>query len=185
MSEIENRKKIHDIVYIALGSVLITICSWISIPTEIPFTLQTMGIFLVCFLLGGKRASFSVLVYLLLGTIGVPVFAGFMGGPSAIMGPTGGYLIGFLGSTLIYLLIEKLMGDKLTSAILGMILGLLVCYLFGTIWFYILYNRGTGEMGITTVLMICVVPFIPVDIIKIGLALFLGKLLKKVLKDRL
>ena len=185
MSEGKQRKKIHDLVYIALGAVLITICSWISIPTEIPFTLQTMGIFLVCYLLSGKRASFSVLIYLLLGTVGLPVFAGFQGGPSSLLGPTGGYLIGFLGSALIYLLMEKLMGQKLSSAILGMVLGLLVCYLFGTIWFYILYNRGTGEMGLTTVLMICVVPFIPVDIIKIGLALFLGKLLKKVLKDQL
>ncbi|MBQ7059874.1 MAG: biotin transporter BioY [Firmicutes bacterium] len=185
MSEIKNGKKIHDLVYIALGAVLITVCSWISIPTEVPFTLQTMGVFLVCYILGGKRASISVLVYLLLGTVGVPVFSGFMGGPARLIGPTGGYLIGFLGSALVYLLTEKLMGEKLLSALLGMILGLFVCYLFGSIWFYILYNRGTGSMGFSIVLMKCVIPFIPVDIIKIGLALFLGKLLKKVLKDQL
>ena len=73
------RNKTLDMVYIALFAVLIAVCSWISIPTTVPFTLQTFGVFVTVGVLGGKRGSLAVLIYLLLGAIGVPVFAGFTG----------------------------------------------------------------------------------------------------------
>ena len=88
-----SRNKTLDMVYIALFAVLIAICSWISIPTSIPFTLQTFGIFVTVGVLGGKRGSFAVFIYLLLGAIGVPVFAGFSGGMGVLLGTTGGYII--------------------------------------------------------------------------------------------
>lgn len=181
----KSRSYAHDLVYIALSAVLIAICSWISIPTEVPFTLQTMGVFLICGLLGGKRATLSVLVYILLGAVGVPVFAGFVGGISTLIGPTGGYIVGFLGSALIHWLFEKLFGDRIYVKVAGMILGLLICYALGTIWFYLVYNARTGSMGWGTVLSLCVLPFIPFDLIKIALSLILTRMLGKILAKHL
>ena len=86
----------RDMALVALMTALMAICSWISIPTTVPFTLQTLGVFLACALLGGKRGSLAVFVYLLLGALGLPVFAGFSGGAGALLGSTGGYILGFL-----------------------------------------------------------------------------------------
>ena len=83
----------RDMVYCAMFAVLIAVCSWISIPATVPFTLQTFGIFVTVGILGGKRGSVSVLIYLLLGAVGIPVFAGFKGGIGALLGTTGGYII--------------------------------------------------------------------------------------------
>ena len=92
------RSKTYDIVYIAVFAVIMAICSWISIPTAVPFTLQTFGVFVAVGVLGGKRGTLSILVFILLGAIGVPVFAGFSGGIGVLAGTTGGYIIGFLFS---------------------------------------------------------------------------------------
>ena len=96
-----NRRRImkfstRDLCFCAIGAALIAVCAWISIPAEVPFTLQTFAIFAVCGLLGGRRGTVSVLVYLLLGAVGAPVFAGFRGGFAALIGTTGGYLVGFI-----------------------------------------------------------------------------------------
>ena len=93
----------YDLVLESICAALITICSWISLTVmEIPFTLQTFGILLVLYSIGGKRGTIAILVYILLGVIGVPVFAGFKSGPAAVMGPTGGFIIGFALAGLIY-----------------------------------------------------------------------------------
>ncbi len=83
------QNKTRDIVFIGIFAALIAICSWISIPTTVPFTLQTMGVFTAVGLLGGKRGSLAVLVYILLGLVGLPVFAGFSGGVGVLFGTTG------------------------------------------------------------------------------------------------
>ena len=84
--------KTRDIVYMSVFTAMISICSWISIPASIPFTLQTMGVFTTVGLLGGKRGTLTVLTYILLGAIGIPVFAGLTGGVSVLLGTTGGYI---------------------------------------------------------------------------------------------
>ena len=96
-----NKLKTKDIVFIGIFAALMAICSWISIPTTVPFTLQTFAVFMAVGVLGGKRGTLSVLVYILLGAIGVPVFAGFAGGLGILTGSTGGYILGFLFSALI------------------------------------------------------------------------------------
>ena len=97
----KNRNKILSIVYIGVSAALIAICSWIQIPLTVPITLQTMGVCLVAGLLGLKRGTLATLVFIVLGAIGVPVFAGFTGGMSVILGSTGGYIIGFIFTSLI------------------------------------------------------------------------------------
>lgn len=167
----ETRNKTKDMVYIAMFAVLIAVCSWISIPTAIPFTLQTFGIFVTVGMLGGKRGTLAVLVYLLLGMIGMPVFAGFHGGIGSLLGNTGGYIVGFLFSALVMWAMESAAGKKTWVLALSMVIGLFVCYAFGTAWFVALYTKNTGAIGLGTALGWCVFPYIIPDVIKIVLAL--------------
>ena len=99
-------------VYIAIFAVIIAVCSWISVPMVVPFTLQTFGVFCAVGLLGGKRGTLSVLIYVLLGAVGVPVFAGFSSGIGTLFGVTGGYIMGFIFTALIYWLITAIFGEK-------------------------------------------------------------------------
>ncbi len=171
-----SRTKTYDLAVAAIGAALITITSWISLTVlEIPFTLQTFGILLVLFTIGGRRGTVSIAVYLLLGLIGVPVFAGFKGGPAALAGPTGGFLIGFLFSALVYWLIDEKVFKKLKSSaskrmIFSIIEGVIaevVLYVFGVAWFMIMYTHKTGPIGLGAVLMMCVIPFLIPDAVKL------------------
>ena len=162
-------------VYIAMFAVLIAICSWIYIPTTVPFTLQTFAIFCTVGLLGGKRGTLAVLVYILLGAAGIPVFASFEGGIGTLLGSTGGYILGFLLSALIYWLMTMLFGNKMIITVIAMLLGLLVCYTVGTVWFMAVYAQSSGAVGLMTVLGWCVIPFILPDLAKIAVATILVK----------
>lgn len=173
------RSKTYDMAYIGVFTVLITICSWISIPTLVPFTLQTFAVFLAVSVLGGKRGTLAVVVYVLMGAIGIPVFAEFTGGIGIILRNTGGYIIGFIFSALVMWLMESLFGRKLWVQGISMVLGLLACYAVGTAWFMFVYMRETGAVGLMTVLGWCVIPFIIPDAVKIVLALTLSSTLKK------
>ena len=173
--------KTRDIIYIGVFATIISICSWISIPASVPFTLQTLGVFTAVGLLGGKRGSFSVLVYIRLGMIGVPVFSGFSGGIGVILGTTGGYIAGFLLSALLMWGMERIFGRGKIILAISMVAGLLVCYAFGTMWFMFVYTHNTGSVGLSAVLGWCVIPFIIPDLIKIAAALFLTGRLKKAL----
>lgn len=179
----KQRIKTSDMAYIAICAVIMAICSWISIPAAVPFTLQTFAVFLTVTLLGGRRGTMAVLLYILLGAIGIPVFQGFNGGIGVLLGQTGGYIIGFVFSALIMWAVERFLGKKLWMQALSMVLGLLVCYAVGTIWFMMVYNAGAEEKaGLALVLGWCVIPFIIPDVIKIVLALGLGKKLKGALR---
>ena len=180
--EMKKNYKTIDLVYIALGAVLITICSWISIPTTVPFTMQTFAVFFVLSALGGKRGTVSIIVYVLLGAIGVPVFAQFTSGIGILFGKTGGYIVGFIFMGLVYWLIVHFMGKKTWVKTLAMVIGLAVCYTFGTVWFMIVYAQANGAVDLAMVLAWCVIPFIIPDLIKLELALALARRLSPVLK---
>ena len=153
----------------ALFAAMMALCAWIGIPLgHTVFTMQTFGVLLALGVLGGKRGTISILCYLLLGAAGLPVFSGFRGGMGAILGPTGGYLWGFLATGLVYWATEK------WSRPLAMIAGLAVCYLCGTVW-YMTYTGG----ALAAVLLQTVVPYLIPDAVKLALALRLTKKLKK------
>ena len=180
MSSMEaTRSKTYDMAYIAIFAVLMAICSWISIPMAVPFTLQTFGVFMAVGVFGGKRGQLAVLIYILLGAIGVPVFAGFSGGIGVILNTTGGYIVGFLFSALVMWGMEALLGRKPVIQISSMVLGLIVCYALGTAWFMVVYARNTGAVGLGTVLGWCVIPFIIPDLVKIALAFVLSRKIRK------
>lgn len=178
MNEMQH-SKIQDMVYIGIFATVIALCSWISIPAAVPFTLQTLGIFLALGVLGGKRGTLAILTYILLGSIGVPVFSGFSGGIGALFGTTGGYILGFLFSGLLVWGMENVFGRGKKIQIFSMLVGLLVCYAFGTAWFMVVYMKNTGAIALGTVLGWCVFPFVIPDCIKLATALFVAERLKK------
>ncbi|MBR2967823.1 MAG: biotin transporter BioY [Clostridia bacterium] len=170
-----NKKlKTLDLARIALFVVIMAICSWISIPTVIPFTLQTLGLFLCIGMLGGKNATFTIAVYLLMGIIGVPVFSNFTGGIGIILGAGGGYLIGFLAAAANSWLIESLLAKRKLVPLISMVVGLLLCYVIGTVWYTLVYVPTTSLSALTAITT-CVLPYLLPDTLKIALALFVCK----------
>lgn len=167
--------KTLDLTYIGLAVALIAICSWISIPTAIPFTMQTFAVFAVVGILGMYRGTLAVVVYILLGAAGVPVFAEFSGGIGVLFRNTGGYIMGFIFAALITGAIIKMFGKKVWVMAAAMVAGLLVCYAFGTAWFMVVYARSNGAVGAAAALSWCVIPYIVPDLVKIALAILLTK----------
>ena len=164
----------------ALFAALLAVCAWIAVPVgDIAFTLQTFGVFLTLGLLGGKWGSLSIFVYLLLGVVGLPVFTGFQGGLGVLAGATGGYIVGFLFSGLIYWLITALWGNSGKTRILAMTVGLLVCYVFGSVWFRFGYLQGGNAMGLGLIFVKCVLPYLLPDALKIALACYLTNRLQR------
>ncbi len=169
----------RDCTYIALCAALMAVCSWISFPLgEVPVTLQTLGVFLTVGLLGGRRGTLSILVFLLLAAVGAPVLAGFTGGLGVVLGYTGGYLLGFLCISLVMWGAERLAPDG-HLRVAAMLLGLVLCYAFGTAWYAFLYAREAGSASVWTILGWCVFPYVIPDLVKLALALALTARLRR------
>lgn len=180
-----SRFRTLDLAYIALFAVLMSVCAWISTPKtpiSVPFTLQTFALFATLTILGGRRGLWAVLVYLLMGLAGLPVFSGFQGGPGVLLGATGGYIIGFIGSALIYWLTTAKLGSSLPAAAFACVLGMSVYYAFGTAWFLALYTSTRGAISLISALTACVFPFVLPDLAKIALAVLLSRRVGKYLK---
>ena len=171
--------KVRNMARCALFAALLAVCAWTAVPLgDVAFTMQTLGVFLALGLLGGKWGTVSICVYLLLGAAGAQVFSGFRGGIGVLMGATGGYLAGFLCSGLIYWLVTALWGCSAKARICAMVLGLLGCYAFGTLWFRFWYGQG-GSLGL--ILIKCVLPYLLPDAAKLTAAYFLTNRLKRFL----
>ena len=177
-----SHNRVRDMAYTALFAVVIAVCSWISVPFVIPFTLQTFAVFCAVLILGSKRSFLSVLVYMLMGVVGLPVFSGFNSGFGALFGITGGYIIGFLFIPVSYMIFTYAFDNKTFVKILGLIVGLAVCYAFGTLWFVYVYSSTKGTISIISALSTCVFPYIVPDMIKLFLAFSVSKALQKHIK---
>lgn len=142
----------------------------ISIPfSPVPISLTNLVVYFSIYILGMKRGTLSYLVYLLIGLVGIPVFSGFTGGPAKLLGPTGGYLIGFIFMAMICGYFIDKWSNKWYLCFLGMILGTALCYLFGTVW--LAYQ---AEMSFSAALAAGVIPFVPGDLIKIIIAMLIA-----------
>lgn len=168
-------QKTYRIVYTGIFAVILMICSWISIPSVIPFTLQTFGIFLTVFCLGGKQGTYTILIYLLLGCLGIPAFSNFGAGPGYLFGNTGGYMLGFLLIGLVSWIFETLFGKHQAVQIIAILIGTILCYLFGTFWFVHLSSASDRNSPWIAALTICVFPFILPDLFKLSFAYVLSK----------
>jgi biotin transport system substrate-specific component len=163
----------------ALFAALAAVFSQIVIPIgPVPINLATFAVFCAGALLGSKLGALSLAVYVLLGAAGAPVFAMFRGGLSALAGPTGGYIIGYVPAAFLTgLLIEKTnKKNKLYLYLTAMLAGMLTCFSLGTAWFVVSTDTGVAEA-----LMICVIPFLPGDFLKIAASALLAKRLRPLL----
>ena len=174
----------RDLARAALFAALTSISSRSSIPTAVPFTLQTFAVFLALGVLGGRLGTLSVAVYLLLGAVGLPVFAGFQGGLGALLGATGGYLAGFLLTALTVWGAERRLGKSAPVFLVSCLLGLALCYLFGSVWFAAVYAAASGPVGLVTVLGWWVLAAVPPDLAKRALAVALSRRLAAALARR-
>lgn len=163
---------------IAMLAAVIAVCSIISfpLPSGVPVTLQTFAIALAGFVLGWKYAPIAVAVYLAIGAVGVPVFAGFKSGFSVLFGVTGGYLWGFIGmATLCGAAVNK---NKVLTGVLS-ILGLAVCHLFGVIQFA--FVSGSSPVD---AFLLASLPYLIKDIMSVAVAYMLAFAVQKVIKLR-
>ena len=168
---------IKQLALAGLMAAIICILGPISLPLPgnlVPISLGTLAIYFVMTVLGLRLGFVSVVVYILLGLCGLPVFTGFMGGPGKLFGPTGGYIIGYLFLALISGFFMEKFGNRLLPNILGMLLGTAVLYLFGSVW--LAYQ---ASYTLPQALMAGAIPYIPGDLIKVAIAMSLGRQLRK------
>lgn len=161
----------------AIMAALICVLAPVSVPlsTLVPISLGTLMVMLSGTLLGSRDGTFSVLMYLLVGMAGLPVFAGYSSGPTVLFGVTGGFLFGYLPLAFVSgHFCEK--NDDLKSMVTGLVLGNAVLYLIGIVWFMIYLNARLGK-----VLAACVLPFIPGDLVKIVLVCLITPRIRKYL----
>ena len=166
--------KTRDMAYIALAIALNVVCAFITIPAAVPFTLQIFGVFFTLEYLGGKRGAIAVWLYLLMGAVGLPVFAGFRGGFTVLLSATGGFIMAFAAVALLYFVASFFKLPRAAHYVLAAI-SLALIYFGGSAWFVYLMG-GTLKHA----LLVCVVPFILPDVIKIVLAFLLSARLSKI-----
>lgn len=174
--------------YCAVFAAIIAVLAQISIPLPggVPLTLQTLGIMLAGIILGSRKGCLAVIIYILLGAVGLPVFAGFKGGISSVFGPTGGFIVSFwtvsLCSGIGFMLGRRAAANTHHKAMLyictavGILLGAVLNYAVGVVWFTSI-TGNTTQAAIT----MCVLPFIATDLIKVVLAVIFGPMLNSAL----
>lgn len=159
----------------AMMTAVLCILAPISIPIgEVPISLATFAVYIAVHLLGTKRGLICVSLYLMLGMVGIPVFAKWSAGVSVLAGPTGGYLLGYLLIVFFTGWFTKLGKGKIPMILIGSLLGTLGCYVVGTLWLGIQLS-----LSVKAALLAGVIPFIPGDLIKIILSLGITLPIKK------
>ncbi|WP_164914432.1 biotin transporter BioY [Aminipila luticellarii] len=170
--------KTTNMILCAVFAAITGVSAGLMLPlpfTPVPITLSTLAVMLTGALLGGWYGSASMIVYLLLGIFGAPVFSGYTGGFDKLIGPTGGYLAGYILTAFITGIIIEKMNKKnnLYINVLAMALGLSACYVLGTLWY--MFSTGTP---LWTALISCVFPFLIGDALKIAVAAVLASKLR-------
>lgn len=171
-----DQNHLKQMVYAAMFGALTAIGSLVVIPLQpLPITLQTLFTGLAGILFGAYTAALSQIIYVLLGVIGLPVFAGGKAGLGTLLGPSGGYLIGFIaGSYIIGRIVESNNNPGLIRILVALVSGTLVIYILGTIQLAIVTN-----FSLVKSLMVGVVPFLPGDGLKIAISAWLGIKLRR------
>lgn len=169
----------YQYVLAAFGAAIIAVLAQVTIPLPlIPITGQTLAIGLVVTILGTKLGTLSVLLYILLGAVGMPVFSGFSGGLGIVAGPTGGYIVGFLPTAIIMGLYLKKFGLTIPQAVIANVIGMVVTLAFGTAWLKIV-----AELTWTAAFMGGAAPFIITGLLKAALAAWLGVVVRRRLES--
>lgn len=165
-----NQLKLRNMIITALFTAIIGILAQLTIPLPlVPITGQTLAIGLAATILGSRYGTYSVLLYLIIGSAGVPVFAEFSGGLSVLVGPTGGFLVGFVPATLLMGWIMEKWGFTFKNAIAANIIGMFITLLFGTFWL-----SFAAKLSLPAAFASGFTPFLPVGVIKAVLAAWMG-----------
>lgn len=171
----KDKFNVYQMASVGVMAAIICILGPISIPIGVvPISFTNLAIYVALYTIGMKKGTISYIIYLLIGFIGVPVFSGYAGGPLKLVGPTGGYLIGFIFMALIAGFFIDTFFEKWYLCITGMVLGTAVCYVLGTVWLSYQANISVGAG-----LALGVIPFIPGDLAKILMAAFIGPQIRK------
>ena len=169
---------IHRLTLCALLCALCAVLSQIQIPLPpVPLSLSLLAVYLSGLLLGARGGAAAAGVYVALGAAGIPVFAGFSGGFSALLGPTGGFLIGYIPCAYITGALSVRLGGTRSAALFSMLAGTAVCYALGTAHFML-----TSGARLSAALASCILPFIPGDLVKMALAAHLAQQLRAALR---
>lgn len=173
--EAKAKSNVYPLAMTAVMAAVIAAISPFAIPVgPISITLCTLALYFSPYILGWKRASVAALVYILLGMVGMPVFSKFQGGLGVLMGPTGGYILGYIPMVVLTGLVIRLAPRNRVLQFLGMIGATAVLYAFGTVWYMILSGNNLAYA-----MKWCVVPFIPLDLVKMAIAMILGPILRE------
>lgn len=176
------KNKVINFVYPAMFAALISVLGLISIPlpfSPVPVTGQSLGVMLAGSSLTVRQAGASVLTFILLGAVGVPVFAGMTGGLGIVLGPRGGYLLGYLVGAIVIALLVRQNSSFWRLIAANLVGGILIVYLFGVTWL----STVTG-MGLEKAVMAGALPFIPGDLLKVFATAFIGTAVNKRLGNR-
>ncbi len=172
--------RMRDTVFIALLAAILCIFSPLSFPIgPLPVSLGLFGVCLISLLTDKRHALMAILLYVALGAVGMPVFAGFSGGAHVLSGPTGGYLFGYVPMAAV---ICSFYGKKRTvwRMVCGMLLGLFMCYILGVLWYAM-----TADVSFLAAICVGVLPFLPFDAVKLvaagALAIVLGRRVDKIM----
>lgn len=177
----KTNNKTFSLTLIPLFSLLIAVCAWITVPAPVPFTMQTFSLFLCLYATGGKKTCAAIGIYIMLGLMGLPVFSGGGAGVGVVLGPTGGYMIGWIAAALIMWAGDRSTPRKTWVSIVLMLAGLACIYAVGTLWHAGVYAPRTDGVGVASTLALCVIPFVIPDLVKLALAILVGGRLRKVL----
>ncbi|MGM9946030.1 MAG: biotin transporter BioY [Lysinibacillus sp.] len=173
------KSSVFPMILTALCAAIIAVLAQIIIPLPlIPITGQTLAIGLVVTILGLKHGTYAVLLYILLGAIGLPVFQSFTGGLGILFGPTGGYIIGFIPTALVIGFYLEKTRLTFTHALVANILGMLVTLAFGAVWL-----KYVAELSWTGALLSGVIPFLIAGVIKAILAAWVGVIVRQRLEQ--
>ena len=170
------RDRLRALLLISLFASVISVCSVISIPFTVPLTMGTLGIFAALGTLGGVRGTGAILLYIAIGAIGLPVYAGFSGGIGHLLGPSGGFILGYAVCGLVYILLEGLIKKNERIRLAVFLLCQVVIYICGAVWFAFVFGSEGSFLGALTVTCL---PFILPDMAKIFLASYISKRLNK------
>ncbi|MBQ5590854.1 MAG: biotin transporter BioY [Clostridia bacterium] len=177
---------VKDLVLIALFAAICCVCGMITVPIgAVPITLATLGVMVSTMILGEKRAIISVILYIAIGLVGVPVFSSFQGGFGVIAGPTGGFIYSYIVMVPLVGIASKCLNKTLSSGMftmIGCLAALFVCYFLGLVHFMIVMSVKGESVGLFEALCVCVFPFIPFDIVKSIIAIVIAPRIKPLCK---
>lgn len=178
----KRRSAVQNMIFISLFATLMCIGAWLHFPSAVPATMQTFVVFVALGLIGCRNTFIMLVVYVLLGALGLPVFSGFTGGFGALTGPTAGFIWGFLLGVPAFYIFEKYARGKKSLMIIGYIIYILIHYIPGALW-YCYFNLGALSLeGIISSSLVTVVPFIIPDAVKLFLAMLVVEKIRRIKK---